>query len=379
MKNMKKALSIVITTAVLLSAAAFGTSVSAASNAFNKETFRIGASSILYDNVDNSGGSEGNPFCYAENYGTGRTDLGDFVCYPDIDFGSKGASKVTVNFGFHNPEKYDETSFAVYIDYPYGDPIAVFTVTKGETKGAEIANHKEYTANCSVSGGKHDVYVMATNAASGSFDYIYFTEASSAIKTAKTVANQITYKQLNPFVEMKVLDSTTQVVDQINTKDKGGSGHSIAKMDGNGVGYSSLDDMIIFPNCNFGNTGAKEISIDFAYGNNDGSHATLGIFIDNPYGTPVATIEAGFTGGWGLDNTNTFTAEIDPANVGAGSHTVFVRFMTEMSGSFNVVKLVPGDTDFTETTSANTSDLILVPVCAAVVSFAGVVLAKRKH
>lgn len=377
---MKKALSLVLTIAMLLAMAAMGVSVSAASNsAFDKETFRISASTILYDNIDNSGGSDGNAFCYAENYGTGRNDQGDFACYPGVDFGSKGASKVTVNFGFHNPEKYDETSFAVYIDSPYGDPVASFTVKKGETKGSEIVNHKEFTANCTVAAGKHDVYVMATNQASGSFDYIYFTEASSAIKTTKTVKNQITYKSLDPFAGLKVLDATTQVVDQVNTKDKGGSGQSIAKMDAYGVGYSSLDDMIVFPNCNFGKTGAKQISIDFSYGNNDGSHATLGIFIDKPYGTPVATIEAGFSGGWELTKAKTFTADLDAAKVGAGSHTVFIRFMTEKSGSFNDVKFTAGDADLTKTAAAETPDLILVPVCAAVASLAGIVVAKRKH
>lgn len=378
---MKKALSLVLTIAMLLAMAAMGVSVSAASNsAFDKETFRISASTILYDNIDNSGGSSGNAFCYADKYGTGRNDQGDFACYPDVDFGSKGASKVTVNFGFHNPEKYDETTFAVYIDNPYGNPVASFTVKKGETNGSEIVNHKEFTANCTVSAGKHDVYVMATNQASGSFDYIYFTEAAATIKTTKTVANQIKYPSLDPFAGLKVLDATTQVVDQINTKDKGGSGKSIAKMDAYGVGYSSLDDMIIFPNCNFGKTGAKEISIDFSYGNNDNSHATLGIFIDNPYGTPVATLECGYSGGWELTKAKTFTAALDAAKVGAGSHTVIIRFMTEKSGSFNNVKFTAGDKDLTQTSSAAaTPDLILVPVVTAVASLAGVVISKRKH
>ena len=375
---MKKTLSLILAVSMLLAMAVMGSSVSAASSAFDKETFRISASTIMYDNIDNSGGSSNNPFQYAKDYGTGRNDQGDFACYPAVDFGSKGASKVTVNFGFHNPDKYDETTFAVYIDAPYGDPVATFTVKQGETKGSEIVNHKEFTANCTVSAGKHDVYVMATNKASGSFDYIYFTEAASTIKTTKTVANQIKYPSLDPFAGVKVLDATTQVVDQINTKDKGGSGKSIAKMDDYGVGYSSQDDMIVFPNCNFGKTGAKQITIDFAYGNAD-SHATLGIFIDKPYGTPVATMECGSTGGWDLTKAKPFTADLDATKVGAGSHTVFIRFMTEKSGSFNVVKFTPGDTDLTKTAAAATPDLVVVPVLAAVASFAGIVLNKRKH
>lgn len=376
---MKKTLSLILAVSMLLAMAVMGSSVSAASSAFDKETFRISASTIMYDNIDNSGGSSNNPFQYAANYGTGRNDQGDFACYPAVDFGSKGASKVTVNFGFHNPDKYDETTFAVYIDAPYGDPVATFTVKKGETNGSEIANHKEFTANCTVSAGKHDVYIMATNKASGSFDYAYFTEASSTIKTTKTVANQIKYPSLNPFGELKVLDATTQVVDQINTKNQGGSGNSIAKMDANGVGYSSKDDMIVFPNCNFGKTGASKFEIDFAYGATDGSHATLGIFIDKPYGTPIATLECDTTGGWGLDKVKTFTADLKPEDVGAGSHTVFIRFMTEKSGSFNVVRFVAGDKDITKTAAVATPDLILVPALAAVASFAGIVLNKRKH
>lgn len=375
---MKKTLSLILAVSMLLAMAVMGTSVSAASSAFDKETFRISASTILYDNVDNSGGSAGNAFCYAENYGTGRNDQGDFACYPAVDFGSKGASKVTVNFGFHNPDAYDETTFAVYIDNPYGNPVATYTVKKGETKGSEIVSHQEFTADCAVSAGKHDVYVMATNKASGSFDYIYFTEAAAKVKTTKTVANQINYTKLNPFSDLKVLDATTAVVDQVNTKNQGGSGNSIAKMEGNGVGYSSLDDMIVFPNCDFGKTGAKEFSVDFAYGTDNGTFATLGIFIDTPYGDPVATLECGFTGGWGLDNTKTYSVELDPAKVGSGAHTVYVRFMTEMSGSFNVCRFVAGDEDLTANAAA-TPDLIVVPVVAAVASFAGIVLNKRKH
>lgn len=377
---MKKTLSLILAVSMLLAMAVMGTSVSAASSAFDKETFRISASTILYDNVDNTGGSSGNAFCYAANYGTGRNDQGDFACYPAVDFGSKGASKVTVNFGFHNPDAYDETTFAVYIDNPYGNPVATYTVKKGETNGSEIANHKEFTADCAVSAGKHDVYVMATNKASGSFDYIYFTEAASTVKSTKTVDNQIKYTKLNPFSDLKVLDDTTMVVDQINTKGQGGSNNSIAKMEANGVGYSSLDDMIVFPNCDFGKTGAKEFSIDFAYGNDNGTFATLGIFVDTPYGEPIAKLECGFSGGWGLDNTKTFSVELDPAKVGSGSHTIYIRFMTEMSGSFNVCRFVAGDADLTATTSAAaTPDLIVVPAIAAVASFAGIVLNKRKH
>ena len=376
---MKKTLSLILAVSMLLAMAVIGSSVSAASpSAFDKETFRISESTIMYDNIDNSGGSSNNPFQYAKDYGTGRNDRGDFAVYPAVDFGSKGASKVTVNFGFHNPDKYDETTFAVYIDTPYGNPVAAFTVKKGETKGSEIVNHKEFTANCSVSAGKHNVYVMATNQASGSFDYIYFTESASVIKTTKTVANQIKYPSLDPFGELKVLDATTQVVDQINTKNKGGSGNSIAKMDKYGVGYSSMDDMVVFPNCNFGKTGAKQIAVDFSFGAADG-HATLGIFIDDPYGTPVATLECGNTGGWEIKDAKTFTADLDPAKVGAGSHTVFVRFMTEKSGSFNVVKFVPGDKELTKPSAAATPDFIVVPVIAAVASLAGIVVSKRKH
>lgn len=375
---MKRILSFVICAAMLLTVAAMGTSVSAASNsAFDKETFRVSATTILYDNIDNTGGSSGNAFCYAENYGTGRNDQGDFAVYPAVDFGSKGASKVTVNFGFHNPEKYNETKFAVYIDTPYGNPVATFTVKKGETNGSEIVNHLEFSADVAVTGGKHNVYVMATNQASGSFDYIYFTEAKSAVKATKTVANQITYPELNPFSAMKV-ESKTIIVDQINTKDKGGSGKSIAYMEAYGVGYSSQDDMVVFPNCNFGKTGAKSMTINFSYGNNDGSNAELGIYIDDPYGTPVAVVKPTYTGGWELTKAKDFTVDIDPASVGAGNHTVFVRFMTEKSGSFGTVTFTPGDTDLTVTAAATTPDLIVFTAAVALASMAGMVALKKR-
>lgn len=53
--------------------------------------------------------------------------------------------------------------------------------------------------------------------------------------------------------------------------------------------------------------------------------------------------------------------------------------MTEKSGSFNVVKFVPGDKELTKPSAAATPDFIVVPVIAAVASLAGIVVSKRKH
>ncbi len=384
---MKRSLSVLLVVAMVAALFTMGMTVSAAgTNAFDKETFRVAATSILYDNIDNTGGSSGNAFNYAANYGTGRNDKGDTVVYDNIDFGSKGASKVTVNFGFHNPEKYSETKFAVYIDNPYGDPIANWTVKKGETKGSEIVNHVEMTADCAVAPGKHDVYFMATNEASGSFDYIYFTEASTKVAATKTVANVLTYPKLNPFstdtsnkdVALKVIPSTI-ILDQINTKDQGGSGKSIAYMEANGVGYSSKDDLVVFPNCDFGKKGAKKVTINFAYNKAD-TTAQIGIFIDNPYkDAPDATITVKPTGGWDLTKAQPFSADI---SVGAGIHTVFVRFMDGNSGSFGNVVFTEGDKDLTvaaaTTKAATTPDLVVLPIAAAVASLAGIVVSKRR-
>lgn len=392
---MRKVLSVLLVCAMLFAMMAIGSTVSAAgTSAFDKETFRIkkGNLCILYDNIDNTGGSSGNAFCYADNYGTGRNDKGDFVVYNDVDFGSKGASKVTVNFGFHNPEKYPETKFAVYIDNPYGAPIATYTVKKGETKGSEIANHKEFAADCAVAAGKHDVYFMATNEASGSFDYLYFTEAASAVAATKTVANNISYDKLAPFTKLEVIKGKTIMVDQIDTMAKGGSGKEIAYVDGYGCGYSSLDDMVVFPNCDFGAKGAKSFAIFFSYGGTDGSKTKIDVYIDNPYGTPACSFDIGTTGGYKIENAKLFSAD---CKVAPGAHTVFVRFANEKSGSFSYCSFVEGDAvpvttakaaattakaASSTTKAAQTADFVVVPVIAAIVSLtSAAVVSKRKN
>jgi hypothetical protein len=375
---MKRVFSAILVFVLLLVTSVIGSSVSAAANsAFDKETFRVkeGNLNILWDNTDNSGGSSNNPLQWAANYGTGRNDQGDIVAYNDVDFGSKGASKVTVNFGFHNPEKYDETSFAIYIDNPYGDPIATFTVKKGETAGSEIVNHKEFTANCEVTPGKHDVYFMATNPASGSFDYIYFTESSSVIKATKTVKNPLTYPSQNPFQNLVISPETWKKTAILLDKWTGTpQTNQIQAMADYGCGYSSTDDMVVFPNCNFGTKGAKAVTINFSYANND--YTTIGIFIDNPLGEPSATFKITNTGGWTKDKAKEFTTDI---NVPAGNHTVFVRFM-DNTGSFTHVRFTEGDKVQTPVgASASTPDLIALPITAAAISFIGLAVTKRRN
>lgn len=377
---MKRALSAILIFTLLLVTSVLGSTVSAAANsAFDKETFRIkeGNLNILWDNTDNSGGSGNNPLQWAANYGTGRNDQGDIVAYNDVDFGTKGASKVTVNFGFHNPEAYSETTFAIYIDNPYGDPIATYTVKKGETAGSEITNHKEFAADCAVTSGVHDVYFMATNKASGSVDYLYFTEAAAAVKATTTVKNQLTYTSQNPFANLVISPDTWPKTAILLDKWTGTKQtNQIQAMADYGCGYSSTDDMVVFPNCNFGTKGAKAVTINFSYANDDTTK--IAIFIDNPLGTPAATFDIGNTGGWTKDKAKEFTKDI---KVPAGNHTVFVRFM-DKSGSFTHVKFTEGDTVQTTTTtpktSASTPDLIMLPIAAAVISFAGITVFKRR-
>ncbi|NLE12632.1 MAG: carbohydrate-binding protein [Clostridiales bacterium] len=386
---MRKLLAILLCCTMIF--AILAVSSSAASNsAFDKEFFRIkkGNACVLFDNIDNTGGSAGNAFCYAENYGTGRNDKGDLVAYDDVDFGSKGAVSVTVNFGYHKTDpKVDEpTTFAIYIDTPYGNPIATFSVTAGTTKGSEIVHHLEFTKDVQVAAGVHDVYFMATNTKSGSFDYIYFKEAGSKIEATKTVESDIKYDALNPFTTMNVTAKTI-MIDQIDTMSQGGSGKPIAYVAGYGCGYSSLDDMVVFPNCNFGKNGAKAFAIKFGFGK-EGATTKVNIYVDNPYGKPAAELEIGPTGGWKAEDDTQAKVITGTINVEPGIHTILVRFMNDQSGSFSQLSFVEGDPR-PETTAkaaaasspaaaAQTADFIVIPAVIALVSVIGLKVSNKR-
>ncbi|MBQ8509551.1 MAG: carbohydrate-binding protein [Clostridia bacterium] len=383
---MKKLLSLSL--AMLLIVAAFAMPTSAAgTSAFDKETFRVtDKTTIMWDNngYNSNKGQGGNAFCYAGNYGTGRNGYGDTAGYKDVDFGSKGAKQVIVNFGYHlqDPATDEPTTFAIYVDNIFGNPVAEFSVKAGTTKGSEIVNHQEFKADVQVSAGKHNVYFIATNDKSGSYDWIQFVEADKEIKTTKTVAS--TMKDLpsyNAFEGCVLTNNGSLILDYIWS-----GSNPIKWVDNHGCGYSYQDDMIVYSNVDFGSKGAKKVTISYANGGD--AAATLGIFIDDPLGEPAATISAGSTGGWTLDKAKDFTADIEVPN---GKHTVIVKWLTTVSGSFTTVKFTESDTviksaeqiaaeaEAAANASASTGDETIGFAILAVVSAAAIVVASKKR
>lgn len=142
------------------------------------------------------------------------------------------------------------------------------------------------------------------------------------------------------FSKVEVTPEVT-LIDDDTTQDKGGSGQPIQFVDGYGVGYSSLNDIVYFEDVDFGTDGAKEMTIFFSYGNDDGSTTTLNVFIDDyKSGKPVCSYEIGFTGGFESAKAQEYKANVA---IPGGTHTVYVQFTNEKSGSFTYINFTKAD------------------------------------
>ncbi|MBE6723609.1 MAG: LamG domain-containing protein, partial [Ruminococcaceae bacterium] len=75
--------------------------------------------------------------------------------------------------------------------------------------------------------------------------------------------------------------------DDPETLELGGHGQPIQYVDGYGVGYSSLNDQVIFRDIDFGANGADKMLINFSNGGE--KDTTLAIYIDEKSGDPDAT------------------------------------------------------------------------------------------
>ena len=126
----------------------------------------------FYDDPDTlyEGGS-GQPIQFVAGYGVGYSSLNDQVIFHDINFGSKGADKMLINFSNGGA---DDTTLAIYIDEKAGDPDATFTIPN--TGGWEATWAEDFIADINVKPGLHDVIIEFTNSNSGSFYYIRFHE-----------------------------------------------------------------------------------------------------------------------------------------------------------------------------------------------------------
>ena len=121
--------------------------------------------------------------------------------------------------------------------------------------------------------------------------------------------------------------------DDPETLFEGGSGQPIQYVEGYGVGYSSLNDQVIFRDIDFGANGADKMLINFS--NGGGDDTTLAIYIDEKSGDPDATFTIPNTGGWEAVWAEDFETAID---VKSGVHDVIIEFTNSNSGSFYYIK-----------------------------------------
>lgn len=177
------------------------------------------------------------------------------------------------------------------------------------------------------------VAVFASEEDANNFNYEEYRKTApvpQAEKAEETETESGTYLTLTTVKDAEVIDDDT-------TQDLGGSGNPIQIMDAYGCGYSSLGDMVVFNDVDFGANGASSARMHFGYGADDGTVTTLAFYIDNPDGTPALETEVGFTGGW--DITSSGWVDLDLA-VPAGIHTIYMEFTNEKSGSLSELTFV---------------------------------------
>ncbi|MBE6724765.1 MAG: carbohydrate-binding protein, partial [Ruminococcaceae bacterium] len=121
--------------------------------------------------------------------------------------------------------------------------------------------------------------------------------------------------------------------DDPETLELGGHGQPIQYVDGYGVGYSSLNDQVIYRDIDFGANGADKMLINFSNGGE--KDTTLAIYIDEKSGDPDATFSIPNTGGWEAVWAEDFESAID---VKGGVHDVIIEFTNDNSGSFYYIK-----------------------------------------
>lgn len=156
--------------------------------------------------------------------------------------------------------------------------------------------------------------------------------------------------------EKVVITASTELYDDPATLNEGGNGQPIQYMEAYGVGYSSLNDMVIFKGIDFGINGANKMFINFSYGNNDDTTTLIEVYVDKAEGTPVASYKIGYTGGW----ESTFAQEFEAAAVvPGGTHDIYVKFANSKSGSFTYVRFneAPTPEPVEKSENPETSDL----------------------
>ena len=190
---MKKFLSILSAAVVTLSLCiCAGISVGAATSAFSGE-LKTGPQTECHDAGGEKQMGWAEDTAKGECFGIGNTEPGDYVVFRAVDFGTTGASKATIRFSFlvtdYSPLP---CTMELYIDSVTGTPAASFEI---EDTGHWIEDASmNFSSDCKIAGGVHDVYVKWKNN-TGSLFGVSFTKASggnttatSAQKTSSTTA-----------------------------------------------------------------------------------------------------------------------------------------------------------------------------------------------
>ncbi len=173
-------------------------------------------------------------------------------------------------------------------------------------------------------------------------------------------------------------DSEVELWDDPDTKDEGGSGQEIQKMDDYGVGYSSTNDQVIFHNVDFGANGANKFHVYFSLGND--SETTLAVYLGPVAdGNKLADITVTGTGGWTKDCAEDFAADV---TIPGGVHDIVVVFTNSNSGSFAKISfdeapaaaVVEEPAAVVVAPAAQTADLAVVAVIAL-----GAAVVAKKH
>ncbi|MBQ7603767.1 MAG: carbohydrate-binding protein [Clostridia bacterium] len=127
------------------------------------------------ESTNETGGGSGNPIQYVEGCGAGYASLGDAVVFENVDFGSRGASEMIIDFS-NGDKNYSTTTLEVRIDsLTEGEPVSTYEIKY--TGGWDISHAKSFRAACAIPAGVHTLYIVYTNTNSGSFDTVGFVEA----------------------------------------------------------------------------------------------------------------------------------------------------------------------------------------------------------
>lgn len=175
------------------------------------------------------------------------------------------------------------------------------------------------------------------------------------------------------YFDSKTPDSVVELWDDPATLNQGGSGNPIQKMDDYGVGYSSLNDKVIFKDIDFGANGAKKFTMFFSSNAADRA-PTVDIFCDD---TKLGSITLdGDTGGWTRDCAKPFSLDCE---IPGGVHNITVQFTNSDSGSFGDIEFVEADPKPVEDEPAadTTADAGIVVACVVMAAAAAVVLSKK--